>query len=167
MGVYAQCAAVENSCPPDASGVYPKCLCNHVDFIFKENACVKVNRDECPPPAVRTEDKKTCRCPDPTDFFDDYYWFCRTKLYLPTPTPPTPPTTTRPTVARCPAYHSGVWPDCYRIPCGKNEPDRFVPDCRRVTYKPATYKPVEVCPPPSYGAFPKCQLPCPPNTARE
>lgn len=158
------CTAVERSCPQDATGVYPKCLCNNFDFIFNHDACVKVNRDECPPPAIKIADRQGCRCPDPKDFFDDYYWFCRTKLYLPLPTIQTSP---RPTVPHCPAYHHGVWPDCVRIPCGKDQPDRFVPNCAYVTFKPTTYIPGPVCPEGQLGVYPQCQWPCPPHTARE
>lgn len=160
------CAAVEKSCPPDSTGEYPKCLCNNFDFIFKDNACVKVNREECPSPAIKVDGKVGCRCPDPTDFFDDYYWFCRTKLYLPTPTPSTT-TTVRPTIRTCPAYHRGTWPDCVRIPCGDDQPGRYAPDCVHVTFRPVTYTPVKVCPHPQVGSYPHCQYPCPPHTTRE
>lgn len=128
---------------------------------------MKVNRDVCPSPSIKNKDGPGCRCPDPKDFFDDYYWFCRTKLYLPTPTPPTTSTSPRPTIRNCPAYHSGIYPDCVRIPCGIDQPGIYVPDCITVTYKPVTHIPVITCTPPETGIYPRCQLPCPAHTARK
>lgn len=162
--IIAACAAAR-SCPPDATGDYPRCICNHIDFIFVDDACVRVDRSVCPPPAVKIADKEGCRCPNPLDFFDDYYWFCRTKLYLPTTTTPRPTISTT-YVPRCPAYHTGTYPDCVRIPCGNDQPGRYVPNCSYVTYKPVTYKPVQACPNGQTGVYPNCQYPCPPHQAR-
>lgn len=154
------CAA-QKSCPSDASGVYPRCVCKDFNFIFSGDACVKVNRDVCPEPAFKTENG--CRCPNPKDFFDDYYWLCRTKLYLPTVAPVVP--ITPPIYTACPAYTRGEWPNCERIPCG-NRKGSFEPNCaiETVTVEPVVEK---RCPAGEVGTPPYCAAPCPQYQSRE
>lgn len=157
---------MEKSCPPDATGEYPGCICKDFSFIFVDDACVKVNRDECPPPAIKINDKQGCSCPDKSDFFDDYYWLCRTKLYLPniTTTLPPPTRTTSSPRPRCQAYYRGEWPDCTPIPC-RDHPDKFEPNCPFIIVP--TLEPRPTCPPGQIGVYPSCQPPCEPHTARK
>lgn len=150
---------VAKSCPPEAHGKYPNCNCNHFDFEFKNDGCVRKSRDGCPAPAVKIEGQPGCHCPNPADFFDDFYWLCRTRLYLPSTTT----TTSHRPYVPCPAYQRGIWPDCEPIPCGLNQLGDFMPNC---TYVHVRIN-VTLCTPPQYGEYPRCQWPCPRHTARE
>lgn len=150
----------QKSCPPDASGVYPRCRCNDFNFIFDKGVCVKLNRDVCPEPAVKTT--FGCRCPDPKDFFDDYYWLCRTKLYLPTPSPIS--TVTPRIYDICPAYTRGKWPNCERIPCGNLRRGDYEPHCTIDIFDPTRER---VCPIGEIGTPPFCSPACPQYQARK
>lgn len=151
FGVIGLCVA-QKSCPEDATGIYPLCKCKNFEFIFTNDACEKVNRDICPEPAFKTA--FGCRCPDPKDFFDDYYWLCRTKLYLPTVRP-----TQRVVQDTCPVYTRGKWPDCERIPCAKHQTGDYEPYC--VSHIQPIIVHEKKCPPGEFGTPPYCSVPCP------
>lgn len=144
----------QKSCPNEADGVYPLCRCKDFAFIFRDDVCVKVNRDICPEPAYKTS--YGCRCPDPKDFFDDYYWLCRTKLLLSDPSPiHIKPRDT------CPAFERGIYPNCERIPCGIHQTGDFEPNCTFITVVPPISRSRSTeCPPEQIGTPPQCSTPC-------
>lgn len=153
-------SAAQKSCPNDASGIYPLCTCENFEFIYNvtTDACVKVNRDVCPEPAYQT--RFGCRCPNEKDFFDDYYWLCRTKLYLPNHNETN-------IIIRevCPVYETGVYPHCEKIPCRSNQSGSYEPYCRDTNvYIPRNGT---VCPLGEVGTPPFCWTPCPRYRARK
>lgn len=145
--------AAQKSCPDEADGVYPLCRCKDFAFIFRDDVCVKVNRDVCPEPAYKTQ--YGCRCPDPKDAFDDYYWLCRTKLYLPTASP-----IHIITYETCPAFQRGIPPNCERIPCGFHQTGDFEPNCIFNFVPPVIVAPTK-CPFDQVGTPPYCRPFCP------